>query len=357
MNNRFIRYSIDHLNSEHITGWCFNRIRKSKPVKLSFLVDDVPIGTAVADNYREDLKSYQLHPDGRCGFDFRFPGNDELQDHARLSIHAGKARVPFETFEINQIPRVLNGELPRVFFMHIPKTGGTTLNAFATQYYPQGKFAMHIEAIHPDNYPNLGQDKSYLAGHLTIQNIKQSFDVSLFDLITILRDPYRQLHSHLVWIRRIGADRSSGFFLKHEECVQDLAVRLNEIDLTSNTNLKAFVEQLEGFGLDFFDNIQTRYFLDYRPEKVSARDLKSAMRNIELFALIGTAEKLDDFIERFCARYGMVKANQPRSFNRLARHKLFDYDDNTVQSILTPLVETDMQLRDIVAQLDHEEAN
>ena len=111
VNNRFIRYSIDHLNSEHITGWCFNRIRKSKPVKLSFLLDDVTIGTAVADNYREDLKSYQLHPDGRCGFDFRFPGNHQFRDHARLSIHAGKARVPFETFEIKQIPRVLDGEL------------------------------------------------------------------------------------------------------------------------------------------------------------------------------------------------------------------------------------------------------
>ena len=356
MNNRFIRYSIDHLNSEHITGWCFNRIRKSKPVKLSFLVDDITIGTVIANDYREDLKSYQLHPDGRCGFDFRFPGNYEFHNHARLSIHAGTARVPFETFEINQIPRVLQGELPRVFFMHIPKTGGTTLNAFATQYYPQHKSAIHIEAIHPDNYSQLGHDKSYLAGHLTIQKIKQSFDTSLFDLVTILRDPYRQLHSHLAWIRRIGADRSSGFFLKHEECIRDLAVRLNETDLTSNTNLKAFVEQIEGFGLDFFDNIQTRYFLDYRPEKVSAKDLKNAMANIKLFALIGAAEKLDDFFDCFCARYGMVKANKPRAFNRLSRYQLFDYDDKTVQSILTPLVEIDMQLRDTVARLEDEGA-
>ena len=354
MNNRFIRYSIDHLNSEHITGWCFNRILKSKPVKLSFLVDDVTIGTVIADSYREDLKSYQLHPDGRCGFDFRFPGN--FRDHARLNIHAGKARVPFETFEINQIPHVLQGELPRVFFMHIPKTGGTTLNAFATQYYPQDKSAIHIEASHPDNYPQLGHDKSYLAGHLTIQKIKQSFDISLFDLVTILRDPYRQLHSHLAWIRRIGADRSSGFFLKHEDCIQDLAIRLNESDLTSNSNLKAFVEQIEGFALDFFDNIQTRYFLDYRPEKVSAKDLQNATGNIKLFSVIGAAEKLEDFFDRFCARYGMVKVSQPRAFNRLPRYQLFDYDDKAVQSILTPLVETDLQLREMVAQFDSKEA-
>ena len=183
-----------------------------------------------------------------------------------------------------------------------------------------------------------------------MQKIKQSFDTSVFDLITVLRDPYRQLHSHLVWIKRIGANRSSGFFLKHAECIRDLAVQLNETDLTSNNSLKVFVEQIEGFGLDFFDNIQTRYFLDYRPEKVSPGDLDNAINNTKLFALIGTAETLDDFIDRFCARYGVIKASQPRSYNRLARHKLFDYDDKAVQSILTPLVETDMQLRDIIAQ-------
>ncbi|MDJ0958541.1 MAG: hypothetical protein QNI91_16865, partial [Arenicellales bacterium] len=126
---------------------------------------------------------------------------------------------------------------------------------------------------------------------------------------------------------------------------------------TMNINLRAFVEQLEGFGLDFFDNIQTRYFLDYRPEKVSVKDLQNAIDNIKSFALVGTAEELDGFIKRFCNRYGMVKANQPRSFNRLSRHRLFDYDDKAVQSILTPLVETDMQLRDVVAQLDDRETS
>ena len=113
---------------------------------------------------------------------------------------------------------------------------------------------------------------------------------------------------------------------------------------------------MEGFGLDFFDNIQTRYFLDYRPEKVGVKDLQNAMENIKLFVLIGAAEKLDGFIERFCARYSMVKANQLRSFNRLPRFKLFDYDNKVVQSILTPLVETDIRLREVVLQLGDKRA-
>ena len=68
------------------------------------------------------------------------------------------------------------------------------------------------------------------------------------------------------------------------------------------------------------------------------------MKNAKLFALIGIAEALDDFLDRFCARYGMVKANSSRSYNRLTKHPLFDYDDKAVRSILTPLVETDLRL-------------
>lgn len=350
VNNRFLKYSIDHLNSEHVSGWCFNSLRKSKPVKLTFCLDGFVMGATVADSYREDVKSHRLHPNGLCGFDFQFPTARSFRGAGNVAIYAGNARSPFQSFPADQIPQVLKGRLPRIFFMHIPKTGGTTLNAFAVQYFPTGTTATHIEALSPDLYPQLGAEKNYLAGHLSLHKICEGFDVSSYDLVSMLRDPYRQLHSHLSWIRRIAANRESGFFLKHEKVVRELAVRLHETDLTINANLKSLVDQAQGFELDFFDNLQTRYFLRYRPERVGNAELRKAQENVGMFKLIGTTERCDELLDRFCDRYGMGRVSRARSFNRSAL-QLFDCDDKAVRSILTPFVESDLSLYQYVTTL------
>ena len=147
----------------------------------------------------------------------------------------------------------MTGALPRIFFMHIPKTGGTTLNRFRYTLLSPRACQPHTSRYSaPAPTPQLAADKHYLAGHLPLEKITQYFDSPEFDLITLVRDPYRQLHSHLRWIRKIAADRGSNFFLKHEECVRDLAVQLQETDLSVKPNLKAFVDSIEGFRLDFF---------------------------------------------------------------------------------------------------------
>lgn len=343
MYNRFLKYSIDHLNSERIAGWCFHKFRKSKPIELSFFIDETPVGSTVANKYREDLKSYRMHPDGRCGFEFAFPGQ-QFHSACRLAVYAGNTRIPLETFTSSEIPQVLTGDLPHIFFMHIPKTGGTSLNAFATRYFPQGYTATHIEVLDSKVYPQLATEKRYIAGHLTLQKIKQYFDPAAFHLVTLVRDPFRQLHSHLRWIRKIAADRRSDFFLKHEACVRDLAVQLQGCDLRINANLKSFVAGVEGFGLDFFDNLQTRYFLDYRPERVASSDLEKALTNAKQFALIGTVEQFEDFARQFCRRYGIAGTTPPRAFNRLPRLQLFNYENESVRSILLPLVHSDIEL-------------
>ncbi len=343
--NRFARYAIDILNSRHISGWCFDLMRKKKPVKLRFYGDNQKLGEIVANDYREDLQSYRLHPNGLCGFEFHYPKDINVRNYNHITLYINNSKKPLYRVETDQIPIVIEDGLPNVFFMHIPKTAGTSFNTFSRSYFPQDKTIIHIESEDKETYPILEKEKNYLSGHLSIQKIKESFDVSRFDLHTIIREPYSHLHSHLRWVKRLGADRKSGFFKKHHNTIQDISIKLNETDLTIGNNLRALIGNLKGIELDFFDNLQTRYFLDYRPEKVEISDFVDAKKNISLFKSIGLTEKYPQFIQNFCNIYQMENIKKPSTpLNKSSYRRLFDYDDLKVRSILAPLVEADLLL-------------
>jgi len=350
--NRFARYAIDILNSRYISGWCFNLLRKKKPVKLRFYADNQKIGEIVANSYREDLQSYRLHPNGLCGFEFQYPKDINVRNYSHITLYINTSKKPVYRVATDQIPIVIEGGLPKLFFMHIPKTAGTSFNTFARSCFPHDKTMIHIESEDKATYPLLEREKTYLSGHLSIQKIKEGFDVSKFDLHTLIREPHSNLHSHLRWVKRLGADRKSGFFKKHHKTIQDISIKLNETDLTKGDNLHMLVDNLKGIELDFFDNLQTRYFLDYRPEKVEISDFDNVKKNIPLFKSIGLTEKYPQFIQNFCNFYQMKNVNKPSTpLNKSAYQKLFDYDDPKVRSILAPLVEADLLLYSDIVKL------
>ena len=343
--NRFARYAIDIVNSRYISGWCFNLLRKKKPVKLRFYADNRKLGEIVAKRYREDLQSYRLHPNGLCGFEFQYPKDINIRNYRYITLYLNNSKKPVYRVATDQIPIVIENDLPKLFFMHIPKTAGTSFNTFARSCFPCDKTMIHIESEGKATYPLLEREKTYLSGHLSIQKIKESFDVSKFDLHTLIREPYSHLHSHLRWVKRLGADRKSGFFRKHHKTIHDISIKLNETDLTTEDNLHMLVDNLSGIELDFFDNLQTRYFLDYRPEKVEIPDFDNAKKNIPLFKSIGLTEKYPQFIQNFCNFYEIKNIDKPSSpLNKSAYRKLFDYDDPEVRSILAPLVKADLLL-------------
>ena len=44
-----ILYSIDIINREYCSGWCFHRLFRNAPVRLSFYQDDKLIASGIAD--------------------------------------------------------------------------------------------------------------------------------------------------------------------------------------------------------------------------------------------------------------------------------------------------------------------
>ena len=339
---------VDVINSDRITGWCFNNEDPQTAVTMVFYADERRLGETLAERPRPDLKAVGFHPTGNCGFEFTLPDDVDLSAYANLTIRVDGATGPVKTYNTRSIQRVFRTGSKRIFFMHVPKTAGTSFNTFAETVFPEGSTAIHIESLDPAQYPGLAESRSYLAGHLPLRDIKTGFDLTHFDLITILREPWSHLHSHLNWVKNIGADPQSDFFRAHSTETRELALLLNRLDFNRPENLDLLVDGICGDLTSLFDNHQTRYFLDYRRTRVSQEDVAMASDELRHFKLVGKTEQYREFIERFCDAYGIDLGESTQQLNVARGQKIFDYSQPEVRDRLMPFVKYDLQLYDLI---------
>ncbi len=335
---------IDVLNSDRIAGWCFNDENYNNPVVLKFYADDVRLGESTASNHRPDLKALSFHPTGDCGYEFAIPASIDIREFNALKIIADANQAPIKIIDTASIQQVARIGGRRIIFMHVPKTAGTTFNNFAQTVFPEGKAAVHIEAQNTENYADISARSIYLAGHLPLREIQSHFDLKRFDLITILREPYSHLHSHLQWVKNIGKDPTSDFFHNHSSETKELALLLNSLDFSTKESLDQLVNGICGELTSLFDNHQTRYFLDYRRIRVEDKDLTIAKSQLDNFVLIGSTEKYSQFISKFCDRYQIEIPAVIEKRNVSESRMIFDITDPLVRQTLHPFVRYDIAL-------------
>ena len=184
IRRRFYRYAIDIANNQEVRGWCFQALRPDSPVKLQFLAGEDLLGETVADLDRVDVKSRGAHPTGACGFHFRFPSELSPEQDKRLSVRAGLLNTEIYSSALSALPAVITGKLPRVLFMHIPKTAGTSFNTFARSYFPQARTITHIEARKSAKYSDLTEQYDFISGHLPLFTLRKHFDLDQLALFS-----------------------------------------------------------------------------------------------------------------------------------------------------------------------------
>ena len=302
----------------------------------------------VANTYRKDVQLHRVHPTGFCGFDFNIPAAVDVTKARHLDIYIDSQTRPFKRLSCVDLQPRRTQELSPILFMHIPKTAGTSFNSFMRMHVPCDRAIHHIENYDKRKYSKLAKNKIYVAGHLRVEVLKQCFEMDQFDCYSIVRNPYSHLHSHLNWLKGIALLKGSAFFERHSKEVKKLAIKVAELDFSRLKQVQQFVIGLRGYELDFFDNCQTRYFLDYRPEKVSYSDFKNTLDNIELFKYIGVTEKYDQFKAVISSSYDLPEVPVPSSVNKAMHPPLYEWDSDAMKEIFYSLVHADTHLYNTV---------
>lgn len=341
-------HHIDVVNDRYVSGWCFNRLLPNKAVTLKVYANGKILGKVRCELPRKDVAEAGLNKTGNCGFVCHFP-EGALQSNTALTFSISGWPKSIITIRPDQIQPVLTNT-PPLFFMHIPKTAGTSFNNHVQSWFDHGDWHIHTETYDKEKILSLANPGVYLAGHLRLFEIKSLFpDLSTINLLALLRDPLKQLHSHLAWIKGIGLNQDGSFYHSHPQAIQDLALKMQHHEFRTPDQLSMFVGQLNGFEWDFFDNIQTRYFLNDRPDQVTAGHVDQAIGNLDLYSSVGLTEEYELFIKTVADQHGRKHQRQSSKHNKTKVTPLFDLESIEVQEALQPLVQYDQLLYNAVA--------
>jgi hypothetical protein len=114
----------------------------------------------------------------------------------------------------NTIPqeKKMNG---KVFYQHIAKAGGTSINNYFSNVYTKDEVQTHIESLDLDNEFGRLKDLQFISGHMRFFHANRLLELKNHYCITMIRHPLDHLVSHLKWVLKVSEDTDSNFFKRH----------------------------------------------------------------------------------------------------------------------------------------------
>ncbi|MEO0988371.1 MAG: sulfotransferase family 2 domain-containing protein [Cyanobacteria bacterium J06639_14] len=207
----------------------------------------------------------------------------------------------------------------RLFFIHIPKTAGTTFNAFLEQQYdlgaiiPPGFFGKHEVYVRPEDIEaHRDQLKQFalLRGHFGYK-IYQAMAPE-FITLTVLRHPLERVVS----LYNDWRTKSEENLENAPELEKSLAM------LAQHLSLPDFLQASHAQLPHWFHNGQARLLAqDFSCELEDAELQRLALEHLDAIDYVGITEAFDLFLWVLCERFGWYRPVQLQALNK-ARHSL-----------------------------------
>ena len=179
----------------------------------------------------------------------------------------------------------------QIYFMHVPKVAGTSVNSVFSNYFGEDEVVLHCENKKCDL-----QSYSFVSGHVAWPTFRAIIDGADAYKFTIMRDPIDHLLSHLRWVWRLSLPEFQSDYLRHDEDIRAIVDSLSEVDLRSISDIESFLESTSGHARNLFINGQSRYFMrsEYHGSIFGQRAFRDALSNFRDFDIVGTLDRLQD---------------------------------------------------------------
>jgi hypothetical protein len=241
-------------------------------------------------------------------------------------------------------------EKDTVFFLHIPKTGGTTLGHVLFDHFDRRRIAPFIVAQHPQNWIT-NSDISFIRAHMPYGMMCQLLGTDPIT-ITMLRDPVERFLSQFAHRQRNAARNSQR--LLHQEA------RRNKLRAVAAGRVRQAIEDPQRIW-DFVDPNSQSFFLgtdidleevrsrrsrwkDLRRERARPEDLDVARTRLGQLGWIGLTDRYQDSLFLLGYTFGWRPEPNRRHFNAGANRQYRDDVGDTVVERIRQIEAPDIAL-------------
>jgi hypothetical protein len=190
---------------------------------------------------------------------------------------------------------------PRIIFVHIPKTAGTSLQLLLNKHIPNHG-APYLGGF--DEYAEKEKDRDFLSGHFTYEMAFRRFPDAFF--ITFLRDPVARVVSQYRSLKNPASFSEDWRAVASAEIVEDM-------EFIWDATFEEFVFSERPHVVDHIRNLQTAFLCD--PDTQGPDRLASARWNLERIQFVGLQESYDRSVR-------LLKRRLPLPWLALRRWKI-----------------------------------
>lgn len=240
-----------------------------------------------------------------------------------------------------------DGDDFRLFFLHIPKTAGTSFVDTVKPWFEPGQSANYIEGMDATAQATLG-DKRFISGHLFYDQVRRLPYIDHCRLISIFRDPYARLASHLRYMDRYNQPEYAVGFNALREDLQQVVLAIARVDFGRPEDLERLFAALGPWARAAFENCQTRFLVcdQTSPDASPFEDLPDgaldlALERLEALDMVGVSEQLDAMIQRLAASLDIAPPPRVARSNTASSDRCIDITDPAIRVVMAPLVGQD----------------